>query len=154
MLVKTQFNMKDIENAINHFKWKFTQSNSKASNKDKTSLNVIINALNEQSNAKLSDNLNFCKLFVFTFNQMVLKNSIKNNYEFIEFELIYNKLKDALKLDASEHIEELYKELKQIQIQNLINKNKLTNVALNNLTTKKDVELKTRRMLNEFIKNN
>lgn len=146
--------MKDIENAINHFKWKFTQSNSKASNKDKTSLNVIINALNEQSNAKLSDNLNFCKLFVFTFNQMVLKNSIKNNYEFIEFELIYNKLKDALKLDASEHIEELYKELKQIQIQNLINQNKLTNVALNNLTTKKDVELKTRRMLNEFIKNN
>ena len=146
--------MKDIENAINHFKWKFTQSNSKASNKDKTSLNVIINALNEQSNAKLSDNLNFCKLFVFTFNQMVLKNSIKNNYEFIEFELIYNKLKDALKLDASEHIEELYKELKQIQIQNLINKNKLTNVALNNLTTKKDVEIKTRRMLNEFIKNN
>jgi len=154
MLVKTQFNMKDIENAINHFKWKFTQSNSKASNKDKTSLNVIINALNEQSNTKLSDNLNFCKLFVFTFNQMVLKNSIKNNYEFIEFELIYNKLKDALKLDTSEHIEELYKELKQIQIQNLINKNKLTNVALNNLTTKKDVELKTRRMLNEFIKNN
>ena len=146
--------MKDIENAINHFKWKFTQSNSKASNKDKTSLNVIINALNEQSNAKLSDNLNFCKLFVFTFNQMVIKNSIKNNYEFIEFELIYNKLKDALKLDASEHIEELYKELKQIQIQGLINKNKLTNVALNNLTTKKDVELKTRRMLNEFIKNN
>ena len=146
--------MKDIENAINHFKWKFTQSNSKASNKDKTSLNVIINALNEQSNAKLSDNLNFCKLFVFTFNQMVIKNSIKNNYEFIEFELIYNKLKDALKLDASEHIEELYKELKQIQIQNLINQNKLTNVALNNLTTKKDVELKTRRMLNEFIKNN
>ena len=146
--------MKDIENAINHFKWKFTQSNSKASNKDKTSLNVIINALNEQSNAKLSDNLNFCKLFVFTFNQMVIKNSIKNKYEFIEFELIYNKLKDALKLDASEHIEELYKELKQIQIQNLINKNKLTNVALNNLTTKKDVELKTRRMLNEFIKNN
>jgi len=146
--------MKDIENAINHFKWKFTQSNIKASNKDKTSLNVIINALNEQSNAKLSDNLNFCKLFVFTFNQMVLKNSIKNNYEFIEFELIYNKLKDALKLDASEHIEELYKELKQIQIQSLINKNKLTNVALNNLTTKKDVELKTRRMLNEFIKNN
>ena len=146
--------MKDIENAINHFKWKFTQSNSKASNKDKTSLNVIINALNEQSNTKLSDNLNFCKLFVFTFNQMVLKNSIKNNYEFIEFELIYNKLKDALKLDASEHIEELYKELKQIQIQGLINKNKLTNVALNNLTTKKDVELKTRRMLNEFIKNN
>ena len=146
--------MKDIENAINHFKWKFTQSNSKASNKDKTSLNVIINALNEQSNTKLSDNLNFCKLFVFTFNQMVLKNSIKNNYEFIEFELIYNKLKDALKLDASEHIEELYKELKQIQIQNLINQNKLTNVALNNLTTKKDVELKTRRMLNEFIKNN
>ena len=146
--------MKDIENAINHFKWKFTQSNSKASNKDKTSLNVIINALNEQSNTKLSDNLNFCKLFVFTFNQMVLKNSIKNNYEFIEFELIYNKLKDALKLDTSEHIEELYKELKQIQIQNLINKNKLTNVALNNLTTKKDVELKTRRMLNEFIKNN
>jgi hypothetical protein len=146
--------MKDIENAINHFKWKFTQSNSKASNKDKTSLNVIINALNEQSNAKLSDNLNFCKLFVFTFNQMVLKNSIKNNYEFIEFELIYNKLKDALKLDASEHIEELYKELKQIQIQNLINQNKLTNVALNNLTTKKDVELKTRRMLSEFIKNN
>jgi len=154
MLVKTQFNMKDIENAINHFKWKFTQSNSKASNKDKTSLNVIINALNEQSNAKLSDNLNFCKLFVFTFNQMVLKNSIKNNYEFIEFELIYNKLKDALKLDASEHIEELYKELKQIQIQSLINQNKLTNVALNNLITKKDVELKTRRMLNEFIKNN
>ena len=146
--------MKDIENAINHFKWKFTQSNIKASNKDKTSLNVIINALNEQSNAKLSDNLNFCKLFVFTFNQMVLKNSIKNNYEFIEFELIYNKLKDALKLDASEHIEELYKELKQIQIQSLINQNKLTNVALNNLTTKKDVELKTRRMLNEFIKNN
>ena len=146
--------MKDIENAINHFKWKFTQSNSKASNKDKTSLNVIINALNKQSNAKLSDNLNFCKLFVFTFNQMVIKNSIKNKYEFIEFELIYNKLKDALKLDASEHIEELYKELKQIQIQNLINKNKLTNVALNNLTTKKDVELKTRRMLNEFIKNN
>jgi len=146
--------MKDIENAINHFKWKFTQSNSKASNKDKTSLNVIINALNEQSNTKLSDNLNFCKLFVFTFNQMVLKNSIKNNYEFIEFELIYNKLKDALKLDASEHIEELYKELKQIQIQSLINQNKLTNVALNNLITKKDVELKTRRMLNEFIKNN
>lgn len=146
--------MKDIENAINHFKWKFTQSNIKASNKDKTSLNVIINALNEQSNAKLSDNLNFCKLFVFTFNQMVIKNSIKNNYEFIEFELIYNKLKDALKLDASEHIEELYKELKQIQIQGLINKNKLNNVALNNLTTKKDVELKTRRMLNEFIKNN
>jgi len=146
--------MKDIENAINHFKWKFTQSNSKASNKDKISLYVIINALNEQSNTKLSDNLNFCKLFVFTFNQMVIKNSIKNNYEFIEFELIYNKLKDALKLDASEHIEELYKELKQIQIQNLINQNKLTNVALNNLTTKKDVELKTRRMLNEFIKNN
>jgi hypothetical protein len=146
--------MKDIENSINYFKWKFTQSNSKASNKDKTSLNVIINALNEQSNAKLSDNLNFCKLFVFTFNQMVIKNSIKNNYEFIEFELIYNKLKDALKLDASEHIEELYKELKQIQIQSLINQNKLTNVALNNLTTKKDVELKTRRMLNEFIKNN
>ena len=37
--------MKDIENAINHFKWKFTQSNIKASNKDKSSLNTIIKAL-------------------------------------------------------------------------------------------------------------
>ena len=64
MLVKTQFSMKDIENAINHFKWKFTQSNSKASNKDKSSLNTIIKALNEQSNTKLSDNLIFCKLFL------------------------------------------------------------------------------------------
>ncbi len=143
-----------IESAIEHFKWKFTQSNTKVSKKDKESLNAIIKALNNQSDAKLSDNLNFCKLLMYSFKDMVIKNSIRNEYKTIDLEIIYNRLRDALKLDASEHIEELYKELKQIEIQSLINQNKLNTNTIKNLTTKKEVELKSRRMLSEFIKNN
>ncbi len=100
-----------IEDAINHFKWKFTQSNSKASNKDKSSLNAIIRALNEQSNSKVNDNLNFCKLLMYNFRDMCIKNAVKNNYEFIEYDLIYSKLREALSLDANSHIEETFKEL-------------------------------------------
>lgn len=143
-----------IETAIEHFKWKFTQSNTKVSKKDKESLNAIIKALNNQSDAKLSDNLNFCKLLMYSFKDMVIKNSIKNEYKTIDLEIIYNRLRDALMLDASEHIEELYKELRQIEIQSLINQNKLNTNTIKNLTTKKEVELKSRRMLSEFIKNN
>ncbi len=98
--------MKDIENAINHFKWKFTQSNSKASNKDKSSLNTIIKALNEQTEHKVNDNLNFCKLFLYSFKQMALKSAIDNNYKTIDFEIIYNHLRNALRLDAKEPIKE------------------------------------------------
>ena len=143
-----------IEEAINHFKWKFTQSNTKVSKKDKSSLNTIIRALNEQSDNKLNDNLNFCKLLMFTFRELCLQNAIKNNYEFIEYELIYSKLKDSLKLDANSHIEETFKEIQQIQIQGLINKNSLTLSKMQKLTTKKEINLVMRRMLNEFIKNN
>ena len=154
MLAKTQFSMKDIENAINHFKWKFTQSNSKASNKDKSSLNTIIKALNEQSNTKLSDNLIFCKLFLYSFKEMALKSAIQNNYKTIDYEIIYNRLRDVLKLDAKEHIKELYLELNQIEMQSLILQNKLNEDSIKQLITKKEVELKSRRMLNEFINNN
>ncbi len=143
-----------IEEAINHFKWKFTQSNSKASNKDKSSLNAIIRALNEQSESKVNDNLNFCKLLMYNFREMCIKNAIQNNYEFIEYELIYSRLKDALKLDANYHIEETFKEIQQIQIQGLINQNALTLSKMQKLTTKKEINLVIRRMLNEFIKNN
>jgi len=143
-----------IETAIEHFKWKFTQSNTKVSKKDKESLNAIIKALNNQSDTKLSDNLNFCKLLMYSFKDMVIKNSIRNEYKTIDLEIIYNRLRDALMLDASEHIEELYKELRQIEIQSLINQNKLNTNTIKNLTTKKEVELKSRRMLSEFIKNN
>ena len=143
-----------IEEAINHFKWKFTQSNSKASNKDKSSLNAIIRALNEQSEHKVNDNLNFCKLLMWNFREMCIKNAVKNNYEFIEYELIYSKLKDALKLDANSHIEETFKEIQQIQIQGLINQNALTLSKMQKLTTQKEINLVMRRMLNEFIKNN
>ncbi len=143
-----------IEEAINHFKWKFTQSNSKASNKDKSSLNAIIRALNEQSENKVNDNLNFCKLLMYNFREMCIKNAIQNNYEFIEYELIYSRLKDALKLDANSHIEEIFKEIQQIQIQGLINKNALTLSKMQKLTTQKEINLVMRRMLNEFIKNN
>ena len=146
--------MKDIENAINHFKWKFTQSNSKASNKDKSSLNTIIKALNEQTEHKVNDNLNFCKLFLYSFKQMALKSAIDNNYKTIDFEIIYNRLRDALRLDAKEHIKELYTELNQIEIQSLILQNKLNHKSITSLTSQKEIELKTRRMLNEFIKNN
>ncbi len=142
-----------IEDAINHFKWKFTQSNSKASNKDKSSLNAIIRALNEQSESKVNDNLNFCKLLMYNFREMCIKNAVKNNYEFIEYELIYSRLKDALKLDANCHIEETFKEIQQIQIQGLINQNALTLSKMQKLTTKKEINLVMRRMLNEFIKN-
>ena len=143
-----------IEEAINHFKWKFTQSNSKASNKDKSSLNAIIRALNEQSEHKVNDNLNFCKLLMWNFREMCIKNAVKNNYEFIEYDLIYAKLKDALKLDANSHIEETFKEIQQIQIQGLINQNALTLSKMQKLTTQKEINLVMRRMLNEFIKNN
>jgi hypothetical protein len=143
-----------IEEAINHFKWKFTQSNSKASNKDKSALNTIIRALNEQSEHKVNDNLNFCKLLMWNFRDMCIKNAIKNNYEFIEYDLIYSKLKDAMKLDADQHIEETFKEIQQIQIQGLINRNALTLSRMKQLTTKKEINLVLRRMLNEFIKNN
>mgnify|MGYP003645793049 CR=1 FL=1 len=146
--------MKDIENAINHFKWKFTQSNSKASNKDKSSLNTIIKTLNEQSEDKVNDNLNFCKLFLYSFKQMALKSAIDNNYKTIDFEIIYNRLRDALRLDAKEHIKELYTELNQIEIQSLILQNKLNHKTIASLTSQKEIEMKTRRMLNEFIKNN
>ena len=143
-----------IESAIEHFKWKFTQSNTKVSKKDKESLNAIIKALNNQSDTKLSDNLNFCKLLMYSFKDMIIKNAIQNDYKTIDIEIIYNRLRDALKLDAKEHIEELYKDLKQIEIQSLINQNKLNTNTLSNLITKKEVELKSRRMLSEFIKNN
>ena len=143
-----------IESAIEHFKWKFTQSNTKVSKKDKESLNAIIKALNNQSDTKLSDNLNFCKLLMYSFKNMIIKNAIQNDYKSIDLEIIYNRLRDALKLDAKEHIEELHKELKQIEIQSLINQNRLNTNTLKDLTTKKEVELKSRRMLSEFIKNN
>ena len=143
-----------LEDAINHFKWKFTQSNSKASNKDKSSLNAIIRALNEQSESKVNDNLNFCKLLMYNFREMCIKNAVKNNYEFIEYDLIYSKLREALSLDANSHIEETFKEIQQIQIQGLINQNALTLSKMQNLTTKKEINLVMRRMLNEFIKNN
>ena len=143
-----------IESAIEHFKWKFTQSNTKVSKKDKESLNAIIKALNSQSDTKLSDNLNFCKLLMYSFKDMIIKNAIQNDYKSIDLEIIYNRLRDALKLDAKEHIEELHKELKQIEIQSLINQNRLNTNTLKDLTTKKEVELKSRRMLSEFIKNN
>ena len=61
------------EDAINHLKWKFTQSNSKASDKDKHSLNAIISALNKRDNMQLTDNINLCKLLMYTFKDMCLK---------------------------------------------------------------------------------
>ena len=87
-----------IEEAINHFKWKFTQSNTKVSKKDKSSLNTIIRALNEQSDNKLNDNLNFCKLLMFTFRELCLQNAIKNNYEFYRIRVNLFKVKRLFKI--------------------------------------------------------
>lgn len=142
------------KDAIEHFKWRYTKSGMNVSEKDITSLNTIIIALNEVEQHKLNDNLNFCKLFIYSFKKMCLTNAINNNYEFVDIKMIHDKLQGVLRMDANSHIDSLHKELKGIEIQRLINNNKLNTESILNLSTKKDVNTSIRSMLSEFIDNN
>ena len=158
------------EDAINHLKWKFTQSSSKASEKDKRSLNAIILALNKQNNTQLTDNINLCKLLMYTFKKMCLDSATRNmkrievgmtqkeieslKYEDVNFKYIFNQLSDVFRMDAKSHLDSLSIELSHIKLQRLIDNNCLTPKTLLALTSKEDIKKATRRMLSEFIKNN
>lgn len=142
------------EDAISHLRWKFTQSNSKASKKDKESLNAIINTLNKQDATILNDNVNLCKLLIYSFKKMVLTNAINNNYKQVDYVNIYSKLKDIFMMNAKSHIDSLHSELEGIEMQCLIDNKNLTGETIKQLTTKKEVDRNIRKMLKEFINYN
>ena len=142
------------KDAINHFKWKFTQSNTNVSKRDKQALNSIIIALNKQESYILNDNINLCKLLMYTFKKMVLTNAIHNNYKEVNIHLIHNRLRDIFLMDASAHLDSVTNEIQQIEMQGLIDNNNLNTKTMLNLTNKDDIKKATRGMISEFIYNN
>ena len=156
--------------AIEHLTWKFTNSNSKASKKDKQALNAIISSLKQQNNVVLNNNLNLCKLLIHTFKVMCLREATRNvpqfkvgmtekefksfKYDNIDYLIIYSRLRDVFKMDAKSHINSLHSELKGLEIQRLIDSNKLTIDTMRGLITDKEVNINVRKMCSEFIDNN
>lgn len=143
-----------IDLALSHLSWKFTQSNSKASRKDKEALNTLIIALNEQEKTILNDNVNLCKLLIHTFKKECLQSAMLNKYKCIDYRIIYDRLRDVFKLDAKEHIKSLGSELKGIEMQCLIDNNNLTKETMSKLITDKEVNSNIRKLCSEFIRNN
>ena len=139
------------EQAISYFKWRFTKSNINTSKKDLEALNVIITALNSEIDYKINSNLNFCKLFIYSFKKMVLTNAMSNNYKQINYLSIYSKFEEILNMDADSHIDSLLDEFKGIEIQNLINRKELTADNILKLPTKKQVNSNMRKMLSDYI---
>ena len=155
------------EDAINHLIWKFTKNGSK---KDKESLNVIIEMMNKQDDNLITDNLNFCKLFIYCFKSMCIRSATRSmpefkigmtekefktfKYESIDYRSIYSRLRGIMMVDADSHVDSLLSELQGIEMQMLVNNNNLTAKTIMQLTTKEEVGSKMRKMLKEFIINN
>ena len=140
--------------AIEHLTWKFTNSNSKASKKDKQALNAIISNLKQQNNVVLNNNLNLCKLLIHTFKQECLRSAMSNNYSQIDYLIIYSRLRDVFKMDAKSHVNSLHSELKGLEIQRLIDSDNLTIGTMKDLITDKEVNINVRKMCREFIDSN
>ena len=142
------------EDALKHFKWKFTQSNSKATKTDKEALNAIIIALNNQEKTVLNNNVNLCKLLIHTFKKECLQSAMLNQYKCIDYRIIYDRLRDVFKLDAREHIKSLRQELQGVEMQCLIDDNNLTKKTMSKLITEEEVDSNIRKLCGEFIRNN
>lgn len=137
--------------ALKYLKWRFTKSNIRASKKDLSALNTVISGLNSELDYKINSNINFCKLFIYSFKKMVLTNAINNNYKSIDYLSIYSKLQEILNTDPKSHIESLNSELKGIEIQHLINTNNLNAETISSLSTEQETNNKIRKTLSQFL---
>ena len=144
----------DIKQAIEHLRRKFTKSGMKVSKKDLESLNAIISSLNKQEGVILNDNLSLCKLLIHTFKEECKRSSMGNDYKQIDYRIIYSRLRDVFKMDAKSHVDSLYSELYGIQIQQLIDNNKLNKEMMSKLIKKEDVNKNIRNLCSEFISAN
>lgn len=141
------------EEAIKHLKWRFTESGINASKKDIESINSLILDLKKDEQETLNNDILFCKLFLWSFKNEIIRSAEANKYAYVDYFLILDKYKSILNIDAKSHLSSLEDEIKSIDMQVLINKDNLntaTLIALNNKKTSKLI----RETLLQFIKNN
>lgn len=141
-----------VERELEYLKRRLTQNSIKVSNNDKRALNNVIIALNDLKTERLNDNVSFCKLFISIFKDLCNATAQQNENSEPNFRLIHQTMDSILNIDATEHIEALYLELSQLQIQGLINKGELTKKNLSKVVSREQVNRQIRNTLQIFLK--